>query len=152
MKATKILLSLLAVCLLAGGCTNKYVTEEYYFQGLDMTLVDFTVRSGNWIYRDVEYGNSDEGFYEAILEVPQITRDVIDKGVVLVYRRYNVNGSTIWTPLPAERTEKTSDGLYYTTFVDFEYSLGQVNVFVTASDLFAGDAPGEMSFRVAIQL
>ena len=152
MKATKFLLSLLVVSLLAGGCTNKYVTEEYILEGLDMTLIDFTVKNNNWGYREVEYGNEDEGYFEAILEVPEITKDVIEQGVVMVYRRFNDGGSTIWTPLPAQRTEKTSDGLYYTTFVDFEYSLGRVNIFVTATDLYAGVKPGDMTFRVAIQL
>ena len=152
MKATKFLLSLLVAGLLAGGCTKQYVTEEYIYQGLDMTLIDFTVKNNNWGYREVEYGNEDEGYFEAILEVPEITKDVIEQGVVMVYRRFNDGGSTIWTPLPAQRTEKTSDGLYYTTFVDFEYSLGRVNIFVTATDLYAGVKPGDMTFRVAIQL
>lgn len=153
MKATKFLLSLLVVGLLAGGCTNKYVTEQYTIvEGLDMTLIDFTVKNNNWGYREVEYGNPDEGYFEAILEVPEITKDVIEKGVVMVYRRFVDGGSTIWTPLPAHRTEKTEDGLYYTTIVDFEYSLGRVNIFVTATDLYAGAMPGDMTFRVAIQL
>jgi len=150
MKATKFLLSLLAVGLLAGGCTNKYVTEQYTIvEGLDMTLIDFTVKSNNWQIWDVPNGNDDEGYFEAVLSVPEITQEVVDKGVVMVYRRYEDN---IWTPLPAMRTEKTEDGLYYTTFVDYEWQKGQINIFVTASDLYAGTNPGDMSFRVAIQL
>ena len=67
----------------------------------------------------------------------------------MVYRRYEGN---VWTPLPAMRTEKTEEDIYYTTYVDYEWSLGKVYIFVTASDLYAGENPGDMSFRVAIQL
>ena len=81
--------------------------------------------------------------------MPEITQKVVDEGVVMVYRRYEDGVST---PLPAMRTEKTEDGLYYTTFVDYEWAKGVINIFVTATDLYAGQNPGDMSFRVAIQL
>ena len=119
---------------------------------MDMSLIDFTVKNANWSYREVEYGNPDEGFFEAVLEVPEITKEVVNKGAVMVYRRYDEASGTVFCPLPAQRTEKTEDGLYYTTFVDFEWSLGRVNIFVTATDLYAGATPGDMNFRVAIQL
>ena len=60
----------------------------------------------------------------------------------------------IWTPLPCIRTDVTtgSDGgdYYYTTFIDYEWTVGTVNIFVTTSDLYTGDRPGDMSFRVFI--
>ena len=59
---------------------------------------------------------------------------------------------SLWTPLPSLFTEKTEDSLYYTTTVDYEWKQGYVYIFVTASDLYAGASPGDMSFRVAIQL
>ena len=147
---------LAVLVLLVTGCNKEYVTRQFITQqvigGMDMSLIDFEVKNDNWAVREVENGNDDEGYFEAVLEVPEITRNVIEQGVVMVYRRFNDGGSVIWTPLPAQRTEKTEDGLYYTTFVDFEYSLGRVNSFVTATDLYAGATPGDMSFRVAIQL
>ena len=152
MKTRNLFFLLVTACLMAVGCTKEYITQQYITQGMDMTLIDFTVKNSNWQIRDVDYGNDDEGYFQAVLEVPEITRNVIEQGVVMVYRRFNDGGSVIWTPLPAQRTEKTEDGLYYTTFVDFEYSLGRVNIFVTATDLYAGATPGDMSFRVAIQL
>lgn len=151
MKTKRILIGLIAAgVLLATGCTKEYYTEEYtIYEGLDMTLIDFNVKSANWQIWDVPNGNDDEGYFEAVLEVPEITQEVVDQGVVMVYRRYDEN---VWTPLPAMRTEKTEDGLYYTTYVDYEWQKGQISIFVTASDLFAGENPGNMSFRVAIQL
>lgn len=149
----KFLLPLAAVLLMASGCTKEYVTKQYVteqkiIQGMDMSLIDFEVKSENWGLR----GNADEGYFEAILEVPEITDEVIKKGLVLVYERLEEG---IWTPLPAERTERTiEDGktINYTTFTDFEYQKGQVNVFVTTTDLYAGTKPGPKYFRVAVQL
>jgi hypothetical protein len=156
----KFLLPLAAVLLMASGCTKEYVTKQYVteqkiIQGMDMSLIDFEVKNDNWAVREVENGNDDEGYFEAVLEVPEITQEVVKKGLVLVSRRY-LNGSEyIWTPLPAMRTEKTNlnDAPYYfTTYTDFEWSEGKVNIYVTASDLFAGQNPGDMYFRVAVQL
>ena len=159
----KFLIPLAAALLLATGCTKEYVTKQYVTEqvvgGMDMSLIDFEVKSNNWTVWDVENGNDDEGYFEAVLEVKEITKDVVEKGLVLVSRRYLDGSKYIWTPLPAMRTEKTivKDGdtdipLYFTTFTDFEWSEGKVNIYVTASDLFAGQNPGDMYFRVAVQL
>lgn len=153
----KFLLPLAALLLMAGGCTKEYVTKQYVteqniVQGMDMSLIDFEVKSGNWTQRYIDNGADDEGFFEAILQVPEITDEVIQKGLVLVYERLEEG---IWTPLPAQRTERdTVDGepFNYTTFTDFEYQKGQVNVYVTTTDLYAGMNPGNKYFRVAVQL
>ena len=153
----KFLLPLAAVLLMASGCTKEYVTKQYVteqkiIQGMDMSLIDFEVKSEKWAQLLVENLNDDEGYYEAILEVPEITDEVIKKGLVLVYECLEEG---IWTPLPAQRTERTTvDGnpFNYSTFTDFEYQKGQVNVFVTTTDLYAGIKPGPKYFRVAVQL
>ena len=150
MRALK-LIPLLAIALLASACTKEYVTKEYIteetiIQGADMSLIDFNVKSSNWYEGD--------GYYEAILDVPDITKEVVNNGNVQVSRRYTEGGSTIWTPLPAMRVsmEVLDDGteFYYTTFIDFEWSEGRVNIYVTTTDLYTGYNPGDMSFRVAI--
>ena len=80
MKITNILLPLMAASLLAAGCTKEYITNEYYdetiVKGTEMTMLDFNVRSSNWLERD--------GYFEAILEVPEITADVVNDGHVEV--------------------------------------------------------------------
>lgn len=152
----RFLIPLAAVLLMATGCTKEYVTKQYVTQqvmgGMDMSLIDFEVKSENWTQRYMDNLNDDEGYYEAILQVPEITEEVIKKGLVLVYERLEEG---IWTPLPAQRTERaTVDGnpFNYTTFTDFEYQKGQVNVYVTTTDLYAGQKPGAKYFRVAVQL
>ena len=159
MNMKKFLIPLAAALLLATGCTKEYVTKQYVTEqvigGMDMSLIDFEVKSNNWTIWDVENGNDDEGYFEAVLEVKEITKEVVEKGLVLVSRRYLDGSKYIWTPLPAMRTEKTmldDNPYYFTTFTDFEWSEGKVNIYVTASDLFAGQNPGDMYFRVAVQL
>lgn|GEM_PF-6050328 len=39
---------------------------------------------------------------------------------------------------------------YYTTFIDYEWTVHTVNIFVTTSDLYTEEVPGDMSFRVII--
>lgn len=156
MKKYKLLI-LPLVALALTSCTKEYVTKEYIteqtiIQGMDMDLIDFQVKSQNWQVWEVEYGNPDEGYFEAVLEVPEITKEIVEKGVVHVYRKYSDQDTPVYTPLPAMRTEKTAEGLYYTTFVDYEWKQGYVSIFVTASDLYAGEKPGDMDFRVAVML
>lgn len=155
----KLLFPLAVLVLLVTGCNKEYVTRQYITQqvigGMDMSLIDFEVKNDNWAVREVENGNDDEGYFEAVLEVPEITQEVVKKGLVLVSRRYLDGSEYIWTPLPAMRTEKTNlndNPYYFTTYTDFEWSEGKVNIYVTASDLFAGQNPGDMYFRVAVQL
>ncbi len=150
MKIRNLFLLLSAAGLLACSCTKEYVTKQYYeetiVQGMDMTMIDYDISDSNWTLRD--------GYYEAILDVPEITSEIVEKGLVQVSRLYMDNGSKIWTPLPAMRVSVTTadDGsdFFFTTYTDFEWSLGTVNVFVTTTDLYTGDTPGDISLRVII--
>ena len=147
MKTLKTLFFVLLAGVLLAGCTKEYIMPNVD-AGLDMEMYDYDVRSGQWQLWD--------GYYCASLDVPAITRDVVKYGNVQVSRCYP--GSTadqdVWTPLPAMRVEVTegSDGgdYYFTTYTDFEWSLGTVNIFVTTSDLYTEDRPGDMTFRVTI--
>ncbi len=155
MKKYKLLI-LPLVALLLTSCykeyvTKQYVTEQTIIQGMDMDLIDFSVENKNWQEWDVEYGNPNEGYFEAVLEVPEITKDIVEQGVVHVYRKFIDQETPVYTPLPTIRTEKTPDGEhYYTTVVDYEWKEGYVSIFVTATDLLVGNKPGDMDFRVAI--
>ena len=144
MMRTRILtLFLLAAGLLLAGCS-----DQVYVTGPEMYIYDYDVRSVQW----QQWGDA----YRAVLDVPDITRRVVSEGNVQVSRCYP--GSTadqdIWTPLPAMRVEVTegSDGgdYYFTTFTDYEWFAGAVNIFVTTSDLYMEDRTGDMSFRVTI--
>ena len=143
MKALKTFFILLAAGLLLASCS-----EDVYMEGTDMTMYDYDVRSSQWQL----WGDS----WCASLEVPAITQSVLRNGNVQVSRRYpgNMHEDDVWTPLPSMRVEVTegSDGgdFYYTTFTDYEWTVRTVNIFVTTSDLYTEEVPGDMSFRVII--
>lgn len=143
MKAKLMLVLLLAAGLLFAGCS-----DQVYVTGTEMTYLDYDVRSSQW----QQVGDS----FRAVLDVPDITRAVVSKGNVQVSRCFpgENNGIDVWTPLPMMRVEVTegSDGgdYFYTTFTDFDWTVGTVSIFVTTSDLYTGDLPGSMSFRVYI--
>lgn len=117
-------------------------------QGTEMTYFDYDVRDSQWQLWD--------GYYCATLDVPAITRQIVRNGNVQVSRCYMgyTEDEDVWTPLPAMRVEVTEgiDGgdYYFTTYTDYEWSAGTVNIFVTTSDLYTADSPGDMTFRVFI--
>lgn len=145
MKALKTLILALAAGLTLAGCTKE---EIFVQQGTEMIMYDYDVRSSQWQL----WGDT----YCATLDVPGITRSVVENGTVQVSRRYpgDNNGVDVWTPLPAMRVEveEDTDGYdyYYTTFIDYEWTVGTVNIFVTTSDLYTGIRPDDMNFRVVI--
>ena len=153
MKAYKLFVLLIAAGLLGSGCSKEWISwpdDEHSGRQDGMTMIDFEVSSSNWIER--------EGMFEVQLDVPEITRNVLRNGNVQVSRCYHgeSNEDDIWTPLPAMRTDviTSDDGgdYYFTTFIDYEWTVGTVFIFVTTSDLYTGDRPGDMSFRVIITM
>ena len=166
MKTAKYSLLLLAVLALTTSCHKEYITRQYIteektiIQGMDMDLIDFTVKENNWIVREVDNGTEEEGFFEAVLEEEKISQDVVDKGVVMVYRVLQDGKEKVFTPLPSTFTEKIylddeqQEPYTFDTRIDYEWRKGAIHIFVTTSDLFIGTTgtPGEMTFRVAIQM
>ena len=143
MKTIKTLLFVLAAGILFAGCS-----DDIYVRGTEMTMYDYDVRSSQWQL----WGDA----YCASLDVAAITRDVVMNGNVQVSRCYPGDryGDDVWTPLPAMRVEAVegNDGgdYFFTTYTDYEWTTGTVNIFVTTSDLYTEDVPGDMSFRVYI--
>ena len=141
MKTAKYSLLLLAVLALTTSCHKEYITRQYIteektiIQGMDMDLIDFTVKENNWIVREVDNGTEEEGFFEAVLEEEKISQDVVDKGVVMVYRVLQDGKEKVFTPLPSTFTEKI--------YLDDEQQ--EPYTFDTRIDY-------EMTFRVAIQM
>ncbi len=143
MKAKRFFLLLFAAGTMLTGCVNKVVVP-----GSQAVKLDYDVHSSQWKLND--------GYYSATLDVPDITTSVVNHGKVDVARRYpgeGEGGRDVWTPLPSMHTDvEVVDGadVYFTTFVDYEWTERTVNVFVTASDLYTGHVPPTMHFRVFV--
>lgn len=154
MKRNAIFILIAAAGLMAVGCTKEYytrqVTEQTIIQqGTVIEMKDATVKSSDWMNKG--------DHFEALIEVDKITKKIVDEGTVQVNRKLMDDANKVfWVPLPAMRVEVTeAEGggdFFYTTFTDFEWTEGFVSIYVTTTDLDTGTNPGDMSFRIIIQI
>ena len=77
--------------------------------------------------------------------MPEITSNVTENGLVQVY---TYDGS-VQEVLPYVRHYGDSSDALWTRTVDYDFSNGNLTIYVTDSD-FAADLPGSMDFRVVI--
>lgn len=154
MKAKRILLlATAALALLSFSSCGK----EYYIQddGVQMSHIDYTVRNTDWDVQELDNGAR---LLSVMLNVPQITKDVVNYGSVTVSRRlFDNDGNTFWTPLPVVRAESvnygTTEEVLYSTYLDYEWTTGQVYVYFTATDFYVDPDKAtwpDMDLRVTI--
>lgn len=149
-KCLAILLALSGAALLT-GCTKEYYVVN---EGVEMYQRDFNVKGSDWVKEDAPVDLEDAYMLTVKLDVPEITRKVVEHGNVTVSRRLKneETGEIYWIPLPAVRAEYApSDDLFYSTYLDYEWGLGTVIVYFTATDFVIGDQPG-MTLRVTAWL
>ena len=154
MKAMRILL--LATAALAflslSSCGKEYYIKD---DGVQMEHIDYTVYSNDWEIQELDNGGR---LLSVLLNVPQITKDVVNYGSVTVSRRlFDDNGNTFWTPLPAVRAESVDLGMsteiLYSTYLDYEWTTGKVYVYFTATDFYVDPDKAtwpDMDLRVTI--
>ena len=137
MKAKRILLlATAALALLSlSGCGKDHLIVE---DGVQMEHIDYTVYGKDWEVQELNNGGR---LLSVLLNVPQITRNVLNYGSVTVSRRLmDDNGNTFWTPLPAVRAESedfgTENQVLYSTYLDYEWTTGRVYVYFTATDFY----------------
>lgn len=149
MKTSRLLILVATAALSLTACRKEYITENI-IEGNEMYTTDpITVKANQWTV------DEDGGYFTVTLSVSAITRDVVDNGTIQVLRRLTDNsGNIYWTPLPVVRAneEVSDDGevFNYSTYIDYEWGVGEVNIFVTATDFYTGENPGDMVFRVVI--
>ncbi|MDI9544419.1 MAG: hypothetical protein ACOX59_07425 [Bacteroidales bacterium] len=108
------------------------------------TFVELKAKPSDW----QEYVDNDgkNRYYSCSYNVPEIDHNVYNYGAVLCY--VDLDGAQ--QILPYVRHYEDLEGAQWTRTVDFEYSQGKVNLFVTNSD-FVVDRPSEtMYFRLVL--
>ncbi len=97
-------------------------------------IIDLQVNQNEWKYSGYENNN----FFVASFAMPEITANIYNNGLVQVYREYNTG-----TPdarqilLPQTRHNEVlvnNTWVFYTETVDYEYGVGTLSIFYTASD------------------
>ena len=121
------------------------------------------VPAQNWVYTDAD----DNNFFYATVELPELTEDIFDFGLIKMYRTFDYDTSyPVQAELPYTRHFEYDKGNgtmgYYTETVDYEIEydvkneLGLISIYYTVSD-FEYDPddlaiPGDMQFRCVLML
>lgn len=151
--------------------TNVTYDEDYVY----ITLVDGTqvniprkpqessnvialtmdIDSDGWMYSDMDNNN----YFWASFDMPEITEDVFDHGLIKIYRTYDYwTDNPVQLELPqvrqAEYQISGDNWGFYTEVIDYEIGIGSVTIFYTASDfdyeLDVDFIPDPMHFRCVI--
>lgn len=132
-------LLLFVIALLVVSCDDKS-------KDIQMTNVDLKANASEWVANVDNSGTI--GFYSVHFNMPEITQGVFNNGVVTAY--IVLDNPTAQEPLPYVRHYQNSDGTLWTQTIDFDYSPGGMNVYVTNSNFTDKNPPTTMSFRVVI--
>ncbi len=135
----KILLPILISLFLYSCDTTVFERET-----TEWTFINLEAKPADW----QEYVDNDgkNRYYSCSFNVPEIDYDVYDYGAVLCY--VDLNGAQ--QIMPYVRHYEDLNGAKWTRTIDYEYSQGKVNIFVTNDD-FVEDPPSEtMYFRLVL--
>ena len=130
------------VCVLVGFSSCNYYPKETVYESNFKTL-DLRVDANQWLV------SQDGDYYYCTFNVPELTSQIYNYGVVTCYREYN-KGTTNAYQLPLPQTIHNVDagnGALYTSTIDFSFAVGLVEIVLTNND-FAYYAPEGMDFRL----
>jgi len=111
--------------------------------GTNTKIINLVAASGDWI--ETLDGNGLNRYYYAHFSMPEITSTIFSDGSVSSY--LVIDG--VQQSLPTVRHYQNADGSSWTQTIDFDYSIGGINVYVTNSD-FKPNPPAAMNFRTVI--
>jgi len=132
----KRLLLFFAVVTLLASCTED--TTD---------VVKLSVRSQDWIYNS-DSAHFDPLYYSYSFSMPEITSSVYSRGLVQVYMVFD--GAQQALPYVQHNQDTNGVDIWnWTRTIDFQYSVGELTVFVTNSDFF-DERPEAMDFRVVL--
>ena len=156
MKKT-LMLALLALTLFS--CGYDPAKEPFALQYTHRRIVDLQVDKNEWQYSNL----NDNNYFFAKFDMPEIDVNVYNNGLLQVYREHehgSKNANQTLLPYIRHKEYSTQDGNgdtvwgFYTESVDYEYGVGFLNIFYTASDfdyeLDQTFVPEQMNFRVVL--
>ena len=117
------------------SCSNEPSLKAKFYE-IEVTEAD-------WIPMDSLY-------HYAKVEMPEITQGVIDHGLLQLYRIIEQNDKVYYAPLPATVTDIHDNGDPYSFLFDYDYTVGEIYIYMTVMDLSSFDNPGDNKFRVVV--
>ncbi|MBR4264858.1 MAG: hypothetical protein IKQ46_02260 [Bacteroidales bacterium] len=112
---------------------------------------DLEINSNDWEKVDNQY-------FRYRFELPELTETMCIDGVVSAYITWEDNGVQYQSQLPQTRyyseeknnDDGTSETIFYSTTIDYEYAPGELTVFYTNSDFFVNERPQSLKLRVIV--
>lgn len=96
----------------------------------------FTFSSTNWT--SISGGTA---WTSGITGATPITQNIVDKGIVSVFRMYTSGGLTVWAPLPDTNVNKN---------LTYDYGVGTINLLMQSTNGVAISNPGAMTLRYVV--
>lgn len=114
-------------------------------EGMNWEVLNIDVPSGSWKEFD--------GYLCSTVSVKQLTEFICNEGMVQAYIVYADGSQTI---LPATRycsyLNDNNEPVYYQRLIDFEFSVGKVDLYYNITDFYYGDDwPDNMQLRLVLQ-
>lgn len=139
----KKILLVCVVALFAVSCQGPMGPEGPQGYGTNWKIINLVVNSSDWVMKTETTGLN--RYYTAHFSMPEINATVYNDGSVISY--IEITGAQ--QPLPYVRHYENAAGAMWTRTVDYDYSVGGINMYVTNSD-FIVDPPETMNFRVVL--
>ena len=119
--------------------------ETYWF------VKTYTINANQWqLVNGVDQLNS---YYYATVAIPELNKDIYEKGHVFCYMFQRVNGREVQTLLPYTiplGTVKDNTELLWTETYSCDFSPGQITFYFNCSDFYTSNRPPAASFRVVL--
>ena len=137
-------LFLFLIALSVISCQGPVGPEGPQGYGTNWKIINLVANSSDWV-ENVDPAGLNR-YYSTHFSMPEIDSNVFNNGTVLSY--IMINNST-QENLPYVRHFQNAAGAFWTQTIDYDYSVGSLNVYVTNSD-FVSDPPVAMNFRVVL--
>lgn len=144
MKKLPVIFAILVAAFTFTACEyqNVYPTEyKTVYQNNSKTL-DIEVPTTDWKW-------SDNGYFFVTYDIPDLTQEIYDQGVISCYREYFFGTKDAYQiNLPLEYSV-SANGMFFRQKVDFSFGVGFIEIAVTNSDSrFNSINPEDMHFRL----
>lgn len=148
----------MAVAIACASCSSKYDELEYRIDHMEpsgLTAVLMGVDPDEWVYTRDERGD----YFRAKFDIPEITGDMFDNGLIKVYRTFDyLSPKPVQLELPQTRPVEIrfEDGsrYFYTEVIDYEIQVGALIVYYTVNDfdyeIDQSFVPDAMQFRCVL--
>ena len=116
------------------------------------SVVYIPVEEKNWVYS----GLTDNNYFQVSVNVPELTEEIFDGGVVKMYRTFDYDSQyptqieMPYVKLKEEYPEGGGEPFRYTELLDYDFGIETVNIYFTVSDFYYGFKPGAMLFRCVL--